>query len=225
MHPSALRAGRLFFEIYGQPNSMSILDVGSLDVNGTLRAVAPPGCHYVGADLEPGAGVDVVLSTPHTLPFESETFDAVVSTSCFEHDRLFWLTFLECVRVLKKGGYMYLNAPSNGVYHRYPVDCWRFYPDAGLALAEWAVHQGLQAQVAESFLLNQIDDIWNDFVCVFARCEQGKWPPRINPGHIHSHFSAATNVWVAGAPEVQRFEFEPEDMRRLKALQTAGNPA
>ncbi len=223
MHPSALQAGRLFFELYCRARNVSVLDVGSLDVNGTLRAAAPSGCRYVGADLEPGKGVDVVLSSPHTLPFESESFDAVVSTSCFEHDRFFWLTFLECLRVLKKGGYFYLNAPSNGVYHRYPIDSWRFYPDAGLALADWGKHQGLQVEVAESFLLNQIDDIWNDFVCVFVRREPGIGLPSETPEHIHSHFSGATNIWVTGASQIRRFEFEPEDMRRLSLLSKANN--
>lgn len=225
MHPSALQAGRLFFELYCGPRNVSVLDVGSMDVNGTLRGFAAAGCHYVGADLEPGNGVDVVLASAHKLPFEAESFDAVVSTSCFEHDRFFWLTFLECIRVLRKGGYFYLNVPSNGVYHRYPVDCWRFYPDAGLALAEWARHQGLQAEVVESFLLNQIDDIWNDFVCVFERCEPGQGLSRggaSGAGHIHPHFSAATNIWVAGAQNVQRFVFEPEDMRRLAKLPQTG---
>ena len=33
---------------------------------------------------------------------------------------------------------MLIVAPSAGKIHRYPFDCWRFYPDAGLALASYA---------------------------------------------------------------------------------------
>jgi hypothetical protein len=41
-------------------------------------------------------------------------------------------------RVVKSGGFIYLNAPSNGYVHNHPLDIWRFYPDAGIALEKWA---------------------------------------------------------------------------------------
>jgi len=41
----------------------------------------------------------------------------------FEHDVMFWESFLELVRVLRPGGLLYLNAPSNTAFHRYPLDC------------------------------------------------------------------------------------------------------
>lgn len=44
------------------------------------------------------------------------------------------MTFLEYARVIKPGGMIYINAPSNGDYHRYPDDNWRFYPDCGRVL-------------------------------------------------------------------------------------------
>jgi hypothetical protein len=43
----------------------------------------------------------------------------------------------EIARVLKPGGVAAIIAPSNGVEHRYPVDCWRFYRDGFVALASW----------------------------------------------------------------------------------------
>src|SRR5262249_11476017 len=44
----------------------------------------------------------------------------------------------EIARVLKPGGYCCIIAPSSGYEHRYPVDCWRFYPDGFAALAKHA---------------------------------------------------------------------------------------
>jgi hypothetical protein len=44
----------------------------------------------------------------------------------------FWDTLLELVRILRPGGLLDVNAPSNSEFHRDPVDCWGFYPDAGL---------------------------------------------------------------------------------------------
>jgi len=54
----------------------SVIEVGSLDVNGTLRSIiAPLGpARYVGVDLEAGPGVDVVCDATqllHTFDFDS----------------------------------------------------------------------------------------------------------------------------------------------------------
>lgn len=170
-----MQTGRWFFEQYApffngidQP---SIVDVGSMDVNGSLRQTAPEGFTYTGVDFAPGPGVDLVLSDPYVLPFENDSVDMVVSSSCFEHSELFWVSFLEILRILKPRGLFYLNAPSNGNYHRYPVDCWRFYPDCGGALITWAKRNGYRAALLESFVGNQVGDAWNDFVAVFLKDE------------------------------------------------------
>ena len=84
----------------------------------------------------------MVLDDPYTLPFADESVDIVVSTSCLEHSEMFWLSFLEMLRVLRPTGLLYLNVSSNGNFHRYPVDCWRFYPDSGVAMVCWARRNG-----------------------------------------------------------------------------------
>lgn len=170
MHPSAMDNGRLFFDTYLDANAPAlVLDIGSQDINGSLRQLAPAGARYVGLDFATGNGVDVVLDDPYRLPFEDGVADAVVSSSCFEHIEMFWLMFNEVLRVLRPGGLFYLNAPSNGDFHRYPVDCWRFYPDAGDALVRWAVRSGHRPALLESFTAYQRLDIWNDFVAVFVK--------------------------------------------------------
>jgi hypothetical protein len=149
--------------------SAKVLDVGGLDVNGTLRSTVPSGWEYVSTDIAAGPGVDVVLDDSHVLPFGEDSFDAVVSTSVFEHDLFFWMTFDEMCRVCCSRGYIYLNAPSNGAYHRYPDDCWRFYPDAGVALTRWAACCGKQITLCESFVAHDFEDMWNDFVGIFRK--------------------------------------------------------
>jgi SAM-dependent methyltransferase len=173
MHDTAYEIGRLFFESFVHRGD-SILDIGSSDVNGSLRDFQPEGSRYIGADLEAGTGVDVVVARISQLPFADNTFDIVVSTSCFEHDRVFWVTFLEICRVLKRGGYLYLNAPSRGDYHRHPIDAWRFFPDAGLALRDWARGNGYCIELLESFVAENKSDIWNDCVMIFAN--EGRLP-------------------------------------------------
>ncbi|MBX2811158.1 MAG: class I SAM-dependent methyltransferase [Myxococcales bacterium] len=169
MHDTALEYGDLFFKAYAGSESPKILDIGSADVNGSLRTVAPHSCDYVGVDFAPGPGVDVVITDPYTLPFEDNTFDLCVSTSVFEHSEFFWVLFVEILRVIKATGRLYMNAPSNGEVHRYPVDCWRFYPDSGRALERWAQHSGINAVLLESFIGRQHNDQWNDFIAVFAK--------------------------------------------------------
>jgi SAM-dependent methyltransferase len=152
MHDTALEFGQAFFEIYLPSGGGTILEVGALDVNGSLRALAPLRATYLGVDMIAGEGVDQVLSDPHHLPFPDWTFDAVVATSCFEHDPMFWVTFLEIARVTRLNGYIYINSPSNGWFHQHPRDNWRFYPDAALSLRDWAQREGLEVTLVESFI-------------------------------------------------------------------------
>ena len=207
MHDTALIYGRAFFENYlPQDRDVKILDVGSLDVNGSLRSVAPPAASYVGVDLGAGAGVDVVLDDPYALPFADQSFDAVVSTSCFEHDDCFWLTFLEILRVLKEGGLAYLNTPSNGNYHGYPQDNWRFYRDAAQALAKWADRNHVGIKIVESFLGDRLSDIWHDHVMVFYK---GEHPPK-TADLSKSVRGTPPPAWLSGAAGAQPAATLPE---------------
>ena len=170
MHDTAAAFGAAFFRCYADAlEGARILEVGAGNVNGTLRGCAPRDSRYTGIDLAAGSGVDVVLSDPYTYPFEPDSYDFVVSSSCLEHDQMFWLSFAEMCRVLKAGGFIYLNVPSNGLFHRYPTDNWRFYPDSGLALAVWGRRNGHPIHLVESFIGRRRQDIWNDCVMVFAK--------------------------------------------------------
>jgi hypothetical protein len=118
---------------------VKVLDIGGADVNGSYRAVfVDPRIRYVTADLAPGAGVDIVLHDPYRVPARDGEFDVVISGQMFEHCEFFWLAFQEMVRVVKDDGLIFLIAPSSGPIHRYPVDCYRFYPDSYSALARYA---------------------------------------------------------------------------------------
>jgi SAM-dependent methyltransferase len=187
MHDTASATGKAFFEVYGHPGC-SILDVGSCDVNGTLRPFAPRRARYTGVDREPGPGVDIVNDNPYKLPFRAQRFDLVVSTSCLEHDRMFWVTFAEMARVVKAGGFVYISVPVNGPVHRHPMDCWRFYPDAYFGLVDWARSRRQPLCGIETFLVPPRADVWTDFVAVFGKVPVPKrglmrplFPEAINP--------------------------------------------
>ncbi|WP_024300586.1 methyltransferase domain-containing protein [Methyloversatilis discipulorum] len=222
MHPSAMENGRLFFATYFEAAAPAlILDIGSQDINGSLRQLAPAGACYVGLDFAAGRGVDVVLDDAYRLPFEDGAADVVVSSSCFEHVDMFWLTFNEVLRVLKPGGLFYLNAPSNGEFHRYPVDCWRFYPDAGEALVRWGTRSGYRPALLESFTAYQRLDIWNDFVAVFvkdAACAT-RYPAR-----MLDRIERYMNGRRYGVEGILNVQAATEDGARLQALTGHAKP-
>jgi SAM-dependent methyltransferase len=211
MHSTAMANAKRFFDTYLSQGHVTIVEVGAQDVNGSLREVAPADCKYIGVDFQPAKGVDVVLTDPYLLPFEDSSVDAVVSSSCLEHSEMFWLVFLEMLRILKPTGLCYLNVPANGAYHRYPVDCWRFYPDSGRALAAWARRNNINAVLLESYTSRQRDDVWNDFVAVFLKEETN-----LNrfPNRITERFDDFDNGLVYGKTGVLNYEIAPEDSRR-----------
>jgi SAM-dependent methyltransferase len=89
-------------------------------------------------DLGPGKNVDIVLKNAYAWrEVKSDTVDVLVSGQAFEHIEFFWITALEIARVLKPGGLCCIIAPSSGPEHKYPVDCWRFYPDGFASLARF----------------------------------------------------------------------------------------
>lgn len=217
MHPTALANARRFYEAYFPEGvaGRDVLEIGAMDVNGSLREACPPGARYVGADLAPGKGVDVVQDDPYRLPFEDASMDACLASSVFEHAEFFWLLFEEALRVLRPHGLFYVNAPSNGPIHRHPVDCWRFYPDSGRALVAWGRRQGRDPALLESYVSWQQDDRWNDFVAVFVcdAAEAARHPRRIVDRHAD-----ACNVLVHGETAFRNPRSLPEDQMRLDAI-------
>jgi SAM-dependent methyltransferase len=153
---------------------LKILDLGSASIaaDKTYREIFRTGAwHYVGADIEPAPNVDVVLADRYDwreLPDQS--FDVVISGQAFEHIEYIWLSILEIGRVLKANGLLAIIAPSRGIIHRFPTDCWRFYPDGLPGLARYAGLTLLECHVQRGFAYP--DTQWCDVVMVAQR------PPR-----------------------------------------------
>lgn len=183
MHPTALTNADFFFKTYLNQDMAGsrVVEIGSQDVNGSLKSLCPNGMEYLGVDFVSGKGVDIVLTDPYKLPFEDNSVDFCLSSSVLEHSEMFWVLFIEILRILKPNGLFYLNAPSNGPFHRYPVDCWRFYPDSGAALVNWAKRCNLNSALLESYISFQKNDFWNDFIAVFIKDAAyiGSYPNRI----------------------------------------------
>lgn len=130
MHASALKEAAAFRETYVGHETVRIADIGSRDVNGSLRGVFS-GHDYVGFDIEAGAGVDVVMPDPERINITSHSFDVAVSANCLEHARRPWLVVQEMARIVKPGGLVWLLVPmpNSHRYHAHPIDCWRCYTE------------------------------------------------------------------------------------------------
>lgn len=115
-----------------------ILDLGSRKTSSwhkTHRTLLEAYDHeYVGADINAGENVDLVIKKPYRIPAKSNSFDVVMSNQVFEHIPFPWASFLEVCRVVKPRGLVFIVAPSRGQRHG-GVDAWRYYPDSMRALA------------------------------------------------------------------------------------------
>ena len=158
---------------------LHIYDLGSQDVNGSYRPLfSEPSWHYVGLDMAAGKNVDVVLQTPYAWKeIASQSADVVVSGQAFEHIQYFWITMLEVARVLKPGGLCCILAPSSGPEHRYPLDCWRFYPDGMTSLAHFAQMEVLEVSTEwEDKGYMDGSDWWHDSMLVCRKPVNGtRW--------------------------------------------------
>jgi SAM-dependent methyltransferase len=154
-------------ELINENITLKVLDFGSYNVNGCLRPIFQK-CEYIGIDMSAGPNVDIV-SLGDKTPFEDKSVDIITSSSNFEHDDCFWMTFLEMCRILKPGGLIYINAPSDGPYHGFPGDCWRFYADSWKGLAKWGNKNGHNIQLIESYV--DKGSPWRDSVGIFKQAD------------------------------------------------------
>lgn len=89
-----------------------VLDIGSFDVNGNEK-VWFENCDFIGLDIGPGKGVDVVCpANEYDAPDES--FDTIISCECWEHNPYYKESILNAVRMLKSGGFFIFTCATTG---------------------------------------------------------------------------------------------------------------
>jgi len=144
MHGSSYDKMTSFFRVYRDrfplhDGKTRILEIGAKSYQGqdTYRGLVDDTREtYTGLDLESGKNVDIVPASMFVWDeIADDSFDVCISGQTFEHNPYFWVTACEIARVLVPGGFVCIIAPGAGAVHRYPVDCYRFYPDSWAALA------------------------------------------------------------------------------------------
>lgn len=115
------------------PVGEPIYEFGAVQVAGQegfadLRPLFP-GRRYVGADLRPGLGVDVLLDL-HTLDLPKESVGTALCLDTLEHVEDPRRALAEIHRVLGPQGWVLISSVMNFPIHDYPDDYWRFTPSA-----------------------------------------------------------------------------------------------
>lgn len=98
---------------------------------------------YVGVDISHGNNVDIICNLEKNSLDNKVSF--IVCGQVLEHVRKPWVFFENIEKSLIKHGTAIIVAPSAGQYHAYPYDCYRFFSDGLIALAE---HAGLRIIVS-----------------------------------------------------------------------------
>lgn len=148
MHGSSMNEMRAFDQLYVREGD-AILEVGSLDVNGSCREIFE-GHDYLGIDWSPGPGVDIAIDGYDWNGVISDGYyDIVISAQAMEHDPKFWLTLANIAKATKPGGHVCIIVPRRWDEHRHPVDCYRFLSDAMRSFGELMGMEVLKAKTVK----------------------------------------------------------------------------
>lgn len=115
---------------------LRVLEVGSREVTGPSslrRRFTAAGAEYVGFDFYPGANVDVVGDAHRLSSYfpDSQPFDLVFSSACFEHFAMPWIVAQEIAKVLRVGGHVFVETHFAFSSHERP---WHFFHFTDMAL-------------------------------------------------------------------------------------------
>ena len=136
-----------------------------LDLESACRPhgpLKPNGQGYVDERISHRYNIDFTIGDNGRIPVKDDSIDVILSTSCFEHDEKFYVTIKEMIRVLKHGGMIYLNVPSNGPYHGFPGDYYRFKKGAYEHIEQWCS----ALQLRDTWI--DLTDTWQDNVGVYS---------------------------------------------------------
>ena len=90
-----------------------VLEIGSLDINGSVRMFFLEPARYVGIDVAEGPGVDRVC-LGHEFRGDEGSWDAVLSCESFEHNPLYRETFTNMIRLARPGALVLFTCAAVG---------------------------------------------------------------------------------------------------------------
>jgi SAM-dependent methyltransferase len=110
MHAEAMNFLARARQMLADVEKCAVLELGSHDVNGSARPLFASAARYVGVDLWPGKGVDVV-GDARSYDGEGQ-FNICITTEALEHDPEPWVLLQSAHRALMPGGILILTAAA-----------------------------------------------------------------------------------------------------------------
>ncbi len=178
-HKSQLDFVRLLSDSFpGQFCNRRVLEIGSLDINGSIRGLFHD-CEYVGLDVADGKGVDVVCEGQKYIAPDN-SHDVLISCEAMEHNP-FWLeTFQNMIRICRPGGLVIMTCATTG---RPEHGTKRSEPESspltvGLG---WNYYRNLTQKdfcravdIANSFAAHRFWTRWNHYDLLFVGIKRGQ---------------------------------------------------
>lgn len=115
-HIDQLKFVKAFTEFYLKNNfskDINVLEIGSYDVNGSVKQQFNFTRKYIGIDLTSGPNVDVVLDGSQVDEL-NQNFDMILSFECFEHAKNWKTIFKKIYSILNTNSFVVLSMASTG---------------------------------------------------------------------------------------------------------------
>jgi SAM-dependent methyltransferase len=110
-----------------------VLEVGSRNVTGISLRQRFDKAEYVGFDFYAGENVDIVGDVHNLSKYfkEDEKFDLIFSSAVFEHLHMPWIAAIEIQKMLKVGGFVFIETHFSFSSHERP---WHFFQFSDMGL-------------------------------------------------------------------------------------------
>ena len=129
MHKTSIDRMTEFVATLDKQKPLEILDIGAAGSQAYRSLFDSPVWKYSGLDLHAEGNVNIITTDPYHYPIEDNKYDVVISGQALEHVEDIYAWADEAIRILKSNGIMCIIAPCAWCEHKFPYDCWRFYPD------------------------------------------------------------------------------------------------
>lgn len=112
---------------------IEILEIGSRVVTGSNLRDKFKNAKFTGIDIYPGENVDVMGDAHYLSTYfeKGKRFDLIISSAVFEHFAMPWIVAEEISKMLKVGGYFFVETHFSHSYHEKP---WMFFQFSDMAL-------------------------------------------------------------------------------------------